>query len=208
MPLALGRGRGRGVPIHDTWRREHNIWARGWAIRIPIRIRGRRIIPCIGTGRGWIGCTGEGLGRVLGKRRWVGCLFSPSGSRRLFLVAAHEIVLSGVENVLGWHGEGDGHVARRLRRTWSARLVEQGEDGGKKRKRGRRTSAVVVRDFKISSPLRLSWRQCTAPPQFRELACFDCNRSSQDLSSKTTRWGSPAGDDDVDRRDGAMPVHV
>jgi hypothetical protein len=36
-----------------------------------------------------------------------------------------------------------------------------GQAGGKKE--GRRTSALVVRDFKISSPLRLSWDG--APPQ-------------------------------------------
>jgi hypothetical protein len=158
MRLALGRrSRGRRVPIHDTWRREHNIWAGGWGVRITIRIRGRRIVPCIGARRRWIGCTRKGLGRVLGKCRRVGCLFSTRGSSRLFLVTAHEIFLSGVGVVLRWHGEGDKYVAGYAGHDASGTMLveqEQGEDEGE-RKRGRRTSAVVVRDFKISSPLRL-----------------------------------------------------
>lgn len=111
MRLALSRGRGRRVPIHDTWRREHNIWAGGRGVWITIRIRGRRIVPCIGARRRWICCTRKGLGRVLGKRRRVGCLFSPRGGSRLFLVAAHEIFLSGVGIVLRWDGERDKYVA-------------------------------------------------------------------------------------------------
>ena len=89
MRLALGRGRGRRVTIHDTWRREHNIRAR-WGVRITTRICGRRIVPRIGARRWWIWCTRKGLGRVLRKRRRVGCLFSPRGGSRLFLVATHE----------------------------------------------------------------------------------------------------------------------
>jgi hypothetical protein len=119
MPLALGRGRGWRVPIHDTWRREHNIWAGRWGVRITIRIRGRGIVPRIGAGRRWIRCTREGLWRVLGKRRRVGCLFRPGGGSRLFLVAAHEIFLSGVGDVLERHEEEDKYVAKGLHRTSS-----------------------------------------------------------------------------------------
>jgi len=118
-PLALGRGRGRRVPIHDTWRREHNIWAGRWGVRITIRIPGRGIVPCIGAGRRWIWCTREGLWRVLGKRRRVGCLFRPGGGSRLVLVAAHEMFLSSVGDVLERHEEEDKYVARGLRRTSS-----------------------------------------------------------------------------------------
>ena len=52
------------------------------------------------------------------------------------------------------------------------------ERGGE---RGRRTSAVVVRDFKISSPLRLSWRG-GAPPQFH---------ASSELNHTRTQPHSP-----------------
>jgi hypothetical protein len=41
-------------------------------------------------------------------------------------------------------------------------MREQREDEGERKKRTAPTSAVVVRDFKISSPLRLSWRWCSA----------------------------------------------
>jgi hypothetical protein len=115
MRLALSRGRGRRVPIHDTWRREHNIWAGGWGVRITVRIGGRRIVPSIGTRRR-IWCTRKGLGRVLGKRRRVGGLFSPRGGSRLFLVATHEMFLSSVVGVaLRRHGEGQ--IRCTLRRT-------------------------------------------------------------------------------------------
>jgi len=128
----LGRGRGRRVSIHDTWRREHNIWAGGWGVWITIRIRGRRIVPCIGARRWWIWCTRKGLGRVLGKSRRVGYLFSPRGGSRLFLVPAHEIFLSDEGVVLRWHREGDKYVAGNAGHRHDAsraRLVEQEQWG-------------------------------------------------------------------------------
>lgn len=114
LRLALGRsGRGR-IPIHNSWRWEHNVWPGRWCVRITVGIRGRGIVPRIRARWGWIWCTWKRLWRVLGKRRRVGCLFSPSGSR-LFLVTAHEKFLSGEGVVLRrW---GDKYVAKRLRRT-------------------------------------------------------------------------------------------
>jgi hypothetical protein len=134
MRLTLGRGWWRRVPIHDTWRREHNIWAGRWGVRITVRIRGRRIVPRIGARRRWIRCTWKGLGRVLGKRRRVGYLFSPRGSGRLFLVAAHEL-LSGVGVVLRrWHGEGHKNVEDYAGHDDFVEQ-EQGEDGWESDKR-------------------------------------------------------------------------
>jgi hypothetical protein len=217
MRLALGGGRGRGrrVPIHDTWRREHNIWAGGWGVRITIRIRGRRIVPGIGARRWWIWCTRKGLGRVLGQRRWVGCLFGPRGSR-LFLVTAHEIFLSGVGVVLRWHGEGDKYVAGYPGHNASrTRLVEQeqGEDGWEREKR----TAYLGCGRSGFQDLVAAQTQAGdgAPPQFRanwlisRPANSRCNRFLAKISCpKRCGGGNPAGVDDEVRRDGAMPVHV
>jgi hypothetical protein len=193
MRLALGRSRWWRIPIHDSWRREHNIWPRRWCVRITVRIRGRRIVPCIGARRGWIRCTWERLWRVLGKRRWVGGLFSPGGSR-LFLVTAHEIFLSGVGIVVGW---GDKYVGKRLSRTSGATLVEQRKIGEKdkvKEKRGRRTSAVGRSGFQ--DLVAAQTQACDgAPPQFRASRYFTtapsrCNVTGKIFLSGTVRWGA------------------
>lgn len=97
----MGRSRRRRIPIHDSWRRKHDIRARRWCVRITVGIRGRGIVPRIGAWRRWIRGTWKRLWGVLGKRRRVGGLFSPSGSR-FFLVATHEIFPSGAGAVLGW----------------------------------------------------------------------------------------------------------
>ena len=168
MQLALRRGRGRRVPIHDAWRREHNIWARGWGVRITIRIRGWRIVPCIGARWRWrVGCTRKGLGRVLGKRRRVGCLFSPRRGSRLFLVPAHEIFPSGVGVVLRWRGEGDKYLLQATRD-----MMDQSRglsNKGKMRVRGRKEDGLPrLWSFGISRSRRRSDSACDgAPPQFR-----------------------------------------
>lgn len=217
MRLALGRrSRGRRVPIHDTWRREHNIWAGGWRVRITIRIRGRRIVPCIGARRRWIWCTRKGLGRVLGKCRRVGCLFSTRGGSRLFLVTAHEIFLSGVGVVLRWHGEGDKYVAGYAGHDASRTMLveqEQGEDEGERKRR----TAYLGCGRSGFQDLVAAQTQAGdgAPPQFRanwlisRPATSRCNRFLAKISCpKRCGGGNSAGDDDVVRRDGAMPVHV
>lgn len=164
MRLALGRSWWRRVPIHDTWRRKHNIWPGGRGVRITVWIRGWRIVPRIGARRRWIWSTWKGLGRVLGKRRRVGCLFSPRRSGRLVLVAAHEL-LSGVGVALRrWHGEGhktdedcarhDGFVEQ-----------EQGEDGWGE---GKEDGVPRLGSFGISRSRRRSDSAGdAAPPQFR-----------------------------------------
>jgi hypothetical protein len=86
-----------------------------------------------------------------------------------------------------------------------------GEKVKVKEKRGRRTSAVVVRDFKISSPLRLSLRWCSASISREQLfhdRTLSMYRFWQDLSCQERCGGELAGDDDVVRRDGVMLVHV
>ena len=58
-----------------------------------------------------------------------------------------------------------------------------------------------------------SWRWCSASISPETGLFHDSNLSikpflDNDFLSETMRSGSPAGDDDVVRRDGAMPVHV
>jgi hypothetical protein len=194
MRLTLGRGWWRRVPIHDTWRREHNIWAGRWGVRITVRIRGRRIVPRIGARRRWIRCTWKGLGRVLGKRRRVGYLFSPRGSGRLFLVAAHEL-LSGVGVVLRrWHGEGHKNVEDYAGHDDFVEQ-EQGEDEWESDKRD---GVPRLWSFGISRSRRRSDSAGdAAPPQFRgNLACNFTTATYCNLSislSETMRWRSSAG---------------
>ena len=81
----LGWGGWRGIPVHDSWRGEHNVRRGRRSIRIIVGVRGGRIIPCIGTWRGRVGRSCKG---ILGNGRRVGRLFS-TGGRAFGLIAAH-----------------------------------------------------------------------------------------------------------------------
>lgn len=84
----LGRGRRRGrVPVHYSWRGEHNVRPRRRGIRITIGVRGRRIIPGISTRRRRVRCSSK---RILGNVRRVRGLFS-TGGRSFGLIAAHGV---------------------------------------------------------------------------------------------------------------------
>ncbi len=87
---------------------------------------------------------------------------------------------------------------------------------GKMRVRGKEDGVPRLWSFGISRSRRRSdsaWDG--APPQFHvnwlilRLQPLDVTGFlGKDFLSEAMRWGSFAGDDDVVRRDGAMPVHV
>jgi hypothetical protein len=97
----------------------------------------------------------------------------------------------------------------------------------RERKRGRRTSALVVRDFKISSPLRLSWKRGAAPPQFHASSVLKPHRHTTapllvasgcvvscaftggtTMSERKRRKSQRTRDDVVEWDGGLMRVHV
>ena len=153
----LSGGRGRRICIHHSWRGKHNVGSGRGRVRITIRVRGRRIIPCVSSWRRRIRRARKWL-RILWKCGRMGCLFSTGGSG-LCLVAAH-VVGSGEQKLYCNDTSRGGCLSRSSNYTLGARLVQQ--ESGKVAEK--KTGSLGSGSFGISRSRRRSdlARWCSA----------------------------------------------